>query len=297
MNFIFSSVALLNVHTVVNDFANTVRNISSNQLYIHDNENYGNYSFLSYGFNPVAHSPQYGGYVSACTEANDSDSLLHIYKQQGHNIGKWLLLEGGYSPKSSCILADIETSILWVFSDVSASNPVWYSFVDSNEQPLNFAVSTDLLIASRLGFPLDSFSTFGSGQIVSVNMLTGTINFVGHFQSDDESRYKQTSPNSESHIDLFAPTLLSSAMDSILASLGESSNSTTIFSEIDPLDSASQLMDCALNLLSLRSEPWLSQRAVTTAELLTFDPSQIEEYIRQSHDYNILLLILGITPS
>lgn len=302
MNFLITSIASFNsnFNKIHDEYFRAINTSSyhSGSVIVHAANNQG----LSYSiFGPSIPSTlgQLERHICFCSEKSAASTLMNIYINYSNaynnssfveydkDFGHWLFHEYDYVPASSCVLTDTEKMLTWVFSDVAASVPVWYSFNYLGRKNYHdFIVSSDLLLSSRLGFALNSFASVGGGQVVSIDMTSGTILFVGHFQADRPSRHKHSAANSESRIDLYSQSLLSSAMESVWTAL-EALNSSVVFTEVDALDSSSQLLQCTINLLTVGAEEndkQIIHGASTRAEISFFD---------QLHTPNLLSTLIG----
>ena len=292
MNFLITSIASLNFNNIHDEYFRAI-NISSyhsGSVVVHtvNDRIKQDLSYSIFGSNIPSTMEQLDNYIVCfCSEKSAVETLMNIYSfnysnaynnssydEYEHDFGHWLFHEYDYVPTSSCVLTDTEKMLTWIFSDVAASVPVWYSFNDvSRKSHQDFIVSSDLLLASRLGFALNSFVSVGGGQVVSIDINTETVHFVGHFQADRPSRYKHSSANSESHIDLYSQLLLSSAMESVLTAL-EAVNNSVVFTELDALDSSSQLLQCTINSLTVAADDkdmQIIHAASVKAEISVFD--------------------------
>ena len=299
MNFLItsiSSVNFINIHTEYFQATN-ISAYHSGSLIVHTDNNDSIKNGLSYSiFGPnITSTDQLESRLCFCSDQSAAESLINIYSfnyssisntsptdETEHEFGYWLFNEYNYIPTSSCVLTDTEKMLTWVISDVVASVPVWYSFSDVRRKSRpDFIVSSDLFLASRLGFAMNSFSSVGGGQVISMDTSTGTIQFIGHFQADRPSRYKHSAVNSESRIDLYSQLLLSSAMESVSTAL-EVANSSIVFSEVDVLESSSQLLQCAINSLTVTAEGYDVQvihGASTRSEIRKFDPPHTSNFV------------------
>jgi hypothetical protein len=302
MNFLITNIASFNsnFNNIHNEYFQAINTSSyhSGSVIVHAGNNQG-LSYSIFGPSLPSTSEQLERHICFCSEQSAASTLMSIYMNYSNvynnssfdeyekDFGHWLFHEYDYVPASSCVLTDTEKMLTWVFSDVAASVPVWYSFnYLSRKNQHDFIVSSDLLLSSRLGFALNSFASVGGGQVVSIDIASGTIRFVGHFQADRPSRYKHSAANSESRIDLYSQSLLSSAMESVWTAL-EALNSSVVFTEVDALDSSSHLLQCTINLLTVGAEEndiQIIHGASTRAEISVFD---------QLHTPNLLSTLIG----
>ena len=145
---------------------------------------------------------------------------------------------------NSCVVLDSTRNLLWLSADSIGATPLWYSFSSGQ-----FAASTDLLSLYHMG--LTEPSSVMAGHTLVIDLVSQEITQVITHTKED----KQTTEKSESYTqipEVYARKVLIKAVDVLPSFVGES----IVTVEVDPLDSSSLLLDCALDALNINRAVW-----------------------------------------
>jgi hypothetical protein len=147
----------------------------------------------------------------------------------------------------SCVFSALDRELMWIFSDLSGTTPVFYSMVDHFPATgkRESIVTTDVLLALQLGF--DELTPVGSRQSVALNMATGYVNYIAHF-AEKQPKIATKTRYHHQDIELFSNRFLSlttEAIDTAFLSIPASPR-FSVFNEFDELFWMSKLSDCLM---------------------------------------------------
>jgi hypothetical protein len=164
-----------------------------------------------------------------------------------HSRGTWY--HGVRPLQYSCILYDASMGTAFVVADSIGSTPIWYSIAQlpsfSEHVRKQIVVTTDAVTAARLGFV--ELNSLSPSQVVEVNLKSMEIGTIG---SLNEYVYD---PFPRDAVDSHALQLFARSLSSVRAAT-QSLNATisSIVVEVDHADSASLLLQCIVNISSIK---------------------------------------------
>jgi len=182
-----------------------------------------------------------------------------------HHHHDWFTHHQWYKDlKHTCTLYDASTQNLWMISDTIGSSPLWYSFPDHRHDngKLDFIVSSDLILANRLGF--EYLTPLGPGQVVAVDLNVNEVVLLHQWQSDLP---KHPSYDDLHNAKLYAYRLMSSSLHTVSNYHGVDDDSIDI--EIDPMNPSSLLLDCTLNAMGSKYNTRMTQAIVSDSIIPT----------------------------
>lgn len=186
------------------------------------------------------------------------DMIMHSYLDDDDDDGVAFTNHEWYKDlKYTCTLYDSNSQLLYMISDSIGSSPLWYSFPTKElDSTLNFMVTTDLILANRLGF--EFLTPLGPGQVIAVDLRANEIVQLHQWQSDQSQR---SNYDDLRNAKMYAYRLIASSMNALSDYHGLDEGNTDI--EVDPLNPSSLLLDCAMSALDMNYHTHIAQAVVS----------------------------------